>query len=416
MSKFFITTALVLISISFYAQNANINWITDLDYLQSEFPQKHCNFGKLNNQSFNSDIENIKRNVKNLNDFEIAIQLQQAIARLGDSHSGSNITPFINKQQILPLGLQWFNDGLYILHTTNEYKSILGLKLTAINNFPLQTITDSLSTLIAVENEAMVKTSIPKFIPMLQLLQYFKFANTNEVTLQLCNSDGITSEHSIKVASINRENRASYHIKNIPLCYQNERDWFHGYYQEKDHIYYIKYSNCWSKELQIKYKDGRNADRLPSFVAFEEQTLKDINSLSIDKIIFDVRFNSGGNSTQGTAFIVKLAKYLKTHPDVKIYGVIGRKTFSSAILNAMDLKKICHAPLVGVETSGSPNHFGEVRSFKLPQSGLNVNYSTKYFQRIDGDVHTIVPDHFEEATFAQFKQGIDPVYNWIAEQ
>ncbi len=416
MSKFFIAAALVLFTLQSCAQTPTINWTSDLNYLQTEFPKKHCGFNKLNNQTFTREIENLKANADHLSDFEIAIQLQQAIASLGDSHSGINISPFINKEQLLPITLQWFSDGLYILHCNNEYKNILGLQLIAINNIPLQTITDSLTTLVAAENKALVKKSVSNYIPILQLLQYFKFANTNEVTLQLTDGNGQTSEQIIKASSKNRDNRASYHIENVPLCYQNGRDWFHSYYQKNDHIYYIKYSNCWSKELQVKYKNGRNADRLPSFAAFEEQTLKEISEVSIDKIIFDVRFNSGRNSEQGTIFIAKLADYLKTHPDVKVYGIIGNKTFSSAILNAIDLKELCNAQLIGEETSGSPNHFGEVRSFKLPESGLKINYSTKYFHRIDGDVHTIVPDHIEETSFEQFKQGIDPVYNWIAEQ
>lgn len=129
-----------------------------------------------------------------------------------------------------------------------------------------------------------------------------------------------------------------------------------------------------------------------------------------------MRFNSGGNSVQGTAFIEKLAKYLEANPGVKTYVVLGRNTFSSAILNTMDFKRLTNAVFVGEETAGKPNHFGEVRRFQLPNSQLTVTYSTKYFKITDENVNTIAPDVPIEMSFSDLVKGIDPVYEWIKKQ
>lgn len=129
-----------------------------------------------------------------------------------------------------------------------------------------------------------------------------------------------------------------------------------------------------------------------------------------------MRNNGGGNSAQATAFIERLAGFLEQHPDIKTYVVIGRKTFSSAILNTMDFKRLTDAVVVGEETAGKPNHFGEVRSFQLPGSKLRVAYSTKYFRRTDEEADTITPDVKVEMSFADFTNGVDPVYEWIEAQ
>lgn len=71
---------------------------------------------------------------------------------------------------------------------------------------------------------------------------------------------------------------------------------------------------------------------------------------------------------------------------------------------------------IGEETSGKPNHFGEVKSFQLPNSGIRVNYSTKYFKRTDENVSTIRPDIKLEPGFSDFVSGIDPAYEWIKKQ
>lgn len=56
---------------------------------------------------------------------------------------------------------------------------------------------------------------------------------------------------------------------------------------------------------------------------------------------------------------------------------------------------------------------GEVRSFTLPTSGLQVQYSTKYFKNVDEEMNTLVPDVKISMTFDDFRQGIDPVYECI---
>lgn len=90
--------------------------------------------------------------------------------------------------------------------------------------------------------------------------------------------------------------------------------------------------------------------------------------------------------------------------------------FSSAILNAMDFKRLTNAVFVGEDTSGKPNHFGEIRDMELPSSKLHINYSTKYFKRTDKQVNTITPDVTIEPTFEDFAKGVDPIYEWIKNQ
>ncbi|MBK8626894.1 MAG: hypothetical protein IPN86_15405 [Saprospiraceae bacterium] len=155
---------------------------------------------------------------------------------------------------------------------------------------------------------------------------------------------------------------------------------------------------------------------MPSFKEFEEKVFQTVKQNPIDKVVFDIRFNGGGNSSQGTEFVEKFAKVLEKKPKMKIYVILGRNTFSSAILNAMDFKRITNATFIGEETSGKPNHFGEVKSFQLPNSGIRVDYSTKYFKRTDEKVNTISPDIKLEPSFSDFDSGIDPAYEWIKKQ
>lgn len=90
----------------------------------------------------------------------------------------------------------------------------------------------------------------------------------------------------------------------------------------------------------------------------------------------------------------------------RLFVIIGRQTFSSGILNAVALKK-AGAILIGEATGGKPNHYGEVKSFTLPNSNLDVTYSTKYFKMLSEDTPSLMPDIPAPLTMADYLKGIN---------
>ncbi len=124
-----------------------------------------------------------------------------------------------------------------------------------------------------------------------------------------------------------------------------------------------------------------------------------------------MRFNGGGNSSQGTKFIEKLAK-ARFAPS-NIYLIVGRETSSSAIINAVDFMKNFEIVVVGEGTGGSPNHYGNVKRFVLPESKLVVNYSTQYFKLMEENTSSIIPDIETPLSFREYMQGTDPAMDAI---
>ena len=288
---------------------------------------------------------------------------------------------------------------------------ILGLRIVAINDTPIATVIDSLSTLFTIDNQAIVKSIVPETVMSLQALEHFGFADSRQVKLML--SDGKTQV----VKPIHPDNAfVNFRPDSLAFATANRKVLFTSRYFPEDRIYYMLYNKCHSRELAAERGDAEAAQKLPSFEAFTRKAFETLNDKPVDKLIFDMRYNGGGNSSQGTEFVERLAQALKQHPQVAVYVVLGRDTFSSAILNAMDFKQLTNAVFVGEETAGKPNHFGEVRSFQLPSSKVLVNYSTKYFKRSEKEIETIEPDMSIEMSFADFKKGVDPVFEWIKAQ
>ena len=69
--------------------------------------------------------------------------------------------------------------------------------------------------------------------------------------------------------------------------------------------------------------------------------------------------------------------------------------------------------MIGEPTSGKPNHYGEVREFALPKTGLAVSCSTDFFQYLDEDPDSLTPDSTVEKAFADYAASRDPVLEKI---
>ena len=412
-----ILLSLVLIPIIVKSQdNKVIDWEADLNLLKVELPKNHCNLYNLKTEKdFTNGIGQLLHEKSNLQDFAIAIKLQQLIASLGDSHTLVGWSKFADNNKILPLNILWFKDGLYVIGTTEENQRILGHKILQINGNPITMVADSLRTLITEDNQAALKKELPKLIVYVQLLEHFGFIKDGSIRLYLEDQKGESFDYAIQSSVMNRQNRKSIVPDSIALCYQNGKSVFTDSILSHDNVYYIQYNACASREFPPQGFKG-NPEQLPLFSDFQKKVIETINSNDFDKVIFDMRFNSGGNSAPGTELVRDMSSIKKINQKGKLYVVIGRQTFSSAIINAMDFKIMTQAIFVGEETSGKPNHFGEIKLLELPNSGLKIQYSTKYFKNSETDLKSITPDYKIEESFKDFIKGHDPVYDWIIKQ
>jgi len=338
--------------------------------------------------------------------FYIAVKLQQIMAKMGDAQTLVNYHFHVDKSLILPLESYWFDEGIYITHIDREYEPLLGKKLTAINGTPLQVIIDSLSTLLVNDNESMIKYHIPRMLTWSQLLSHFGFSDTAKVVLHVQSQTGTEEQIAVHLPSSLGE-ILEVQAEAIPLGWQDPKAYFWQHYIEDEGIYYIQYNRCWSREVEEDYGSGATALFMPSFKEFEKEVNQILKKKEVDKLIFDLRFNSGGHPVQGSTFIKDLHK-AKIKGKGEFYLLVGRKTSSEALINAVDFMKYKGTVVVGEESGGRPNHFGDVRRFVLPESGLIVSHSTRYFNLLDEDLPSISPDVEAPESFKLFMEGVDP--------
>lgn len=136
-----------------------------------------------------------------------------------------------------------------------------------------------------------------------------------------------------------------------------------------------------------------------------------MRSTTFTRLVVDLRYNTGGNDRTYTHLLDVLA----TNPTLARPGalvvLIGRQTFSAGALFATEVGQRTSAVFLGEDTGGSPNLYANPRPLTLPNSGIVVNVSTKYYDTGGPDDRrdAVNPDMPVPAPLADFLAGRDPV-------
>lgn len=386
--------------------NRTIHWLEDINFLSSELLNKHKNlFFHKNKEEFFQEIDSLKMDIKSLSDYEVKLRIAKIVSSIRDAHTSVPLP--INL--LLPLELYWFSDGIYVIVTTSKYKDILYCRITKVNEIPIEEVINILSSIISYENENYLKSQLPKYFPAIELL--YDLGLVNDI-------DNLDLTYEAKNGKIR-----TLEIKSLPLREWREKlsiinsnlerlEKLPLYRQNSDKYYWFQYIDTY-KILYFKYNACR--DMLPTDVfTYCSELMKFIKEQVVERLIIDMRNNFGGNSTLLDPFIEEIKRYSKINQKGKLFVIVGRETFSSALLNVYSLKENTAAIFLGEPTGGKPNCYGEVQRFILKNSKLTVCYSTEYYKIIEDDtLPSFFPDVNIALTIQNYVNNQDPIFEYI---
>lgn len=372
-----------------FAQNLTAKqYIEDLEYLKTELPKGHKNlFAKITEKEFFDEISVIQNKAETLNNEKFIIELFKLTKKINDEHTRIE-PPF---QLTFPIEFDFFKEGIFVTETDFIRKNLLYKKLNKIENAKTKNILNSVRQLIKDDNSSYFQIYFQKFI------------NNPEILNGLNITDNvIKAEYTIgnQKTEINSVPIKSYHpIQYSKLLRNSNKDFYWFQPIDNGEIIYFNYQNC---QLQID----------KPFDEFNNELFEFINKNKPKKIIIDLRKNSGGNSAILKPFLDKLKdSYLNKKGNLFI--LIGKQTFSSALMNAVTLKREYNSVLLGEKTSGNINHFGETRGFRLPNSKIIIGYSTKYWELWKGYEGALNPDFKVDYSVKNYKKNIDEAIEYV---
>jgi hypothetical protein len=107
---------------------------------------------------------------------------------------------------------------------------------------------------------------------------------------------------------------------------------------------------------------------------------------------------------------------LASRPKLRPYVITSGRTGSAAVKNAIDFRTIAKATLVGETIGERPNGYSENDEFRLPNTRMEVSYSTEYYTFLPHDDGLVKPDKEILPTWADWVAGRDPVLDWVQSQ
>lgn len=392
---------IVIVSATFmvYNNERNIAWRKDIDYLSEELPKNHVNlFFKLSEKEFNKEIKILKRNVYKLNDDEIMIELMKIFAAIGDEHTNINYSD----GNRFPLKFYWFEDGIYVIDTIPEYNEIKECRLSKINGVDINEIVKEVANLIPNFNNQWVKYNTPSLLVAPNILYGIDIIDSKDKeTFTFINNEDVEFSMDIKSSKADTISWIDKESESLPLHMQNTDKFYWFEYMTENNLIYYKHDVC------------RDQKENPS-IDFSIELFNLIKEKNPDKLILDLRDNSGGDSRYIDNIIDKINL---TAPELnaenKLYIITGRKTFSSAVLNCLYARANSNAIFIGEATGGNPNGYGEVLIMELPNSKKKLSYSIKKFESFDKAMNTFEPDINVEINSTDYFEDRDPVFEAI---
>lgn len=352
-------------------KNWNDSWNEDIDFLRDNLIKKHKKlFFNTSKEAFEEKVILLKSQINDLDFYEIKVELSRLVASIKDAHT--SVAFYISKY--LPFRFYFNDDGIYIIDAKLGYENLLYKKVDKIEDTSIDEVLEKLSKVVSYENEYFLKAQSMRYLQAVDILY----------GLLIC--DDI---HSVKMTIEGEEvdietfeGKDLVYVKqeNLPLHRQRDKENYWFKYLGDEETLYVKYNFCREQEgLSIEEKIN--------------ETIEFINKNNIKRLTIDISNNFGGDST----LINPLIEYIKGNRDINVKPnlklIIGRDTFSSALLNAYQFKWETNCIIIGEPSGGKPNCYGEVLRFTLPNSKFSVSYSTIYYKLIDDDnLMALYPD------------------------
>jgi tetratricopeptide (TPR) repeat protein len=372
-------------------------WRSDLAFLAKELPQRHKNlYHALPKAEFDRRLRELSLAVPRLTDLEVRAAITRLLAAIADGHTGADL----QSDRIVDLYFIDFPEGLFVIGGAKEYAQAIGARVVAIGGVPSADVRRRLSEFVHMENEFAAR-EYAGWLRNIAALQAARLVRSPEEVEFRLEKDGKQFSLTVRTRSSKGRQPEWANVSTPQPVWQ----------QHPDTNYWWQYL-VEARTLYIQYNSCSEMPSLP-FRKFTEEIVQQAAREAPQKVVIDMRNNGGGNSEVVRPLLEAMQVHSELRPPGGLYVLVGVGTFSSGLLNAIDFREQFQAFVAGEPPSERPNHYGNMQTFRLPNSGIVVSYATKYFHRLEDDPPALVPELNQPLTAADFFAGRDSVLDGV---
>lgn len=419
------TLILILISLlTGYTNHAQLvkpneakKWKKELHNMKQQLSERHVNlYHSISKDSFNKAIKELDDRIPSLSTNQILVEFAKIVAMVGDGHT--SFLPGNQKKKwfrFYPIKFWSFSDGIYIIATSKEYTNLLGKRLTQIDDTSIEDAFTEISTTIGADNDMEFKYSVPFELSRPEMLHALGIAKSPDMAEFIFDGDvAITLNNPLKLKEWRNtewitangmykgEKPPSMRLDFLfatPLTLEHlkQKKYYWFTYLEAEKAIFFQYNVCWDQE-----------DR-PTFPEVTNELFQFMDNNPVERLIIDVRQNSGGEPNTAQSLIDGLSKRTKFTEEGRLFVLVGRRTFSAALTNAVHLRSKASARIVGEYSRGKPNSPSEGRDIDLKSTKVWLTVSTQFVERDPtlGDADYLPVDIKVAHTFKSFQAAQD---------
>lgn len=365
---------------------------------------------------FTMAVERLRRDIPQLSRAQRIVRIAQVVALVRDGHTAVQGLFFNPKVGFgyYPIQLYWFDDGVFVYATDPAHADLLGAKLVAVGPTSIEEAESRCATTISRDNEMGIKSQVPLCLTTPEILHALGIVPSAETADFTVEQRGRRRVVRLKPRPAPRP---IIDIGGIGFHFTRPEGWTDWLERSggtrppflarpADYYWFMELPE--SKTLYVQYNAVADMEH-ERFAEFTTRLFDSSEARRSEKLVLDVRFNTGGNNVLNRPFVRSLIRS-KFNQSGKLFCLIGRRTFSAAQNLVNDLQKYTAVVFIGEPTATNVNFYGDAARVELPSLDLAVRASTLWWQDMDPrDKRPWTPPHVAVSyRSADYEQGSDP--------
>ena len=366
-------------------------------------------YGNISREAFRREADAIAAKMPELTDEQILFELARLMVLIGDGHTGIFL-PFDRENAFRRYPIEVFaaSDGWLIMAAAPEYRGLVGSRIKRIEKMDIESVKSRLVQIMPRDNLYKLDAFFALFVIVPEVLRAAGVAtDVDALAITVEGPDKKQSTHILKPVEKSARIDMQYvkPLAELPLWLgrRSEKFWF-KHLEDKKSVY-----------VQFNSADIGVGEPEAQFIAFTEDLTRTIERTKPEKLILDLRWNSGGNTTRTRHILYSIIKSDAINQRGRLFTITSATTFSAGVWHTVQLEKHTQTLFVGTPAGGRPNHSGELRRFRLPNSKAEVRYSAVYDRDSEaGDLRpAIIPDLLAPVSSEDYRNGRDPALEAI---
>lgn len=340
-----------------------LSWDTDLTHLANELPKLHPNpWHHTTRAAFEGELARLGRRAPHMQKHEVVVELARIVTTIGDGHT----------RLTLPLDPQY---GFFLGHAKTDPPKDPELGFHAIGER------------FAIEDDGLFTTDGRR----VKRIGSMSAADALAAVMPVAHGDNEWQKREVAagylaIPEVLHARGVIAKLGDVPLELEGEGRPVPRA-ETKPWSYRVD-----GRAVIFQYDEVTNTKE-ETLAQFGARMFETIDTPPIDKLIIDLRNNRGGNNHLNRSLLHGIIRSKKLTEPGSLFVLVGRRTFSAAMMFALDLERHTKAIFIGEPTGGRPNSYGDSRKLVLPESGLTVRISTLYWQNDPRDKRETLEPH-----------------------